>query len=545
MAKRRLLLIVLLALLLGGANTAFAHAVLISASPADGAILAAAPGEVRLVFNEPISPIVVQVLDRNGRSLLGPQDVRVADAEILIRLPAGLSNGIYLVSYRIVSLDSHVVGGSVVFTVGTAGAGIPAPVLPPSAVPADKGWRLAFYIDELLFYGASFAALGGMLFRLLLMGEAAAVERAVRRQIEAAAVVGILAVLLGVGLDGALFRAGPSGRLLEAETWNLGFHSSFGASALFLAGGLVLLGLAARLAGQRAEWLAGLGIAAAVAGFALTGHAATAPPRWLTAPAVAVHVLMVGFWAGSLPPLLLALKREDHRVAARGLLAFSRWGVPAVSLLLASGIALATVQLGGFAAFFATSYGLVLLGKLAAVAVLLSLALVNRVRLAPALAAGKPGAAAGLRRSIRLELGLFAAIVLLALELGNLVPPRSLGEAAEASRTASMGAPSAIMSANGYTATIGVTPARAGFNLIQIRFIGPDGKLFDPQSVQLSVAEPAARIEPIRRQPLRVATGLYRLMGSEISLPGKWQFRLDARVSDFEEESFSAEIEIR
>jgi len=544
MTRRSVLLLVVLALLFGGARTACAHAVLISATPEDGAVLAAAPGEVRLVFNEPISPIAVQVLDRSGRSLVGAQDVHVADAEILIRLPDGLSDGIYLVSYRIVSLDSHVVGGSIVFTVGKTGAAGPAPV-PPAAVPADKGWRLAFYLDELLFYGASFAALGGMLFRLLLMGEAIAVELAVRRQVEAAAVIGVLAVLLGIGLDGALFRAGPLATLFEAETWNLGFHSSFGASALFLAGGLVLLGFAGRLAGQPAEWLAGLGIVAAVAGFALTGHAATAPPRWLTAPAVGVHVLMVGFWVGSLPPLLLALKREDRQLAASRLMTFSQWGAPAVTLLLASGIALATVQLGGFSAFFATNYGLVLLGKLLAVAMLLSLALVNRLRLAPALALGKPGAATALRHSIHAELLLFAIIVLLALELGNLVPPRSLAEAAEANREASAGAPSAIMSANGYTATIGVTPARAGFNLIQIRIIGPDGKLFDPQSVELSLAEPADHIEPIRRQPLRVATGLYRLMGSEISLPGKWQFRLDARISDFEERSFSAEIGIR
>jgi copper transport protein len=224
---------------------------------------------------------------------------------------------------------------------------------------------------------------------------------------------------------------------------------------------------------------------------------------------------------------------------------FSQWGAPAVTLLLASGIALATVQLGGFSAFFATAYGLVLLGKLLAVAMLLSLALVNRLRLAPALALGKPGAAAALRHAINLELLLFAIIVLLALELGNLVPPRSLEEAAEANREAGMGAPSAIMYANGYTATIGVTPARAGFNLIQIRIIGPDGKLFDPQAVRLSMAEPGRHIEPIRRQPLRAATGLYRLMGNEISLRGRWDFQLDVRISDFDERSFSAVIEIR
>ena len=534
-----------LVLLFCGTGAACAHAVLLSATPADGSVLATAPGEMRLVFNEPISVIAVQLLDRSGRSLLGPQDLRAADNEMLIRLPANLGDGIYLASYRILSLDSHVVGGSVVFTIGAANASAPAYPPPIAAIARDGGWRLGFLFDELLFYGASFAALGGTLFRLLLMGRSRAMEGALRRQIEVGALLGIFAVLLGIGLDGALFRAGGFATLFEAESWKLGLHSSFGISALFLAAGLLLLLIAGRLGGQIAEWLAGLGVAAAVAGFALTGHAATAPPRWLTAPAVGLHVLMAGFWAGSLLPLLLALRREPQSAAAERLLVFSRWGTPAVSLLLASGLALAAVQLGGPASLFTTRYGLVLLAKLAAVTVLLTLAIANRSRLVPALAAGRSAAAARLGHSIRLELGLFAAIVLLALLLGNLVPPRSASEAAAARQQAAIGEPSAIVYANGYTATIGVNPARAGFNLIQIRIIGPDGKPFDPQSVALSFANPAAHVEPIRRMPLRLDHGLYRLTGSELSLPGVWQFRLALRINDFDEREFSAAIEIK
>jgi copper transport protein len=545
MSRRWHSVLVALVLLLGGTGAAAAHAVLLSATPADGSVLATAPSEMRLVFNEPISVVATQLLDRSGRSLLGPQDVRAADNEILIRLPANLGDGIYLVSYRIVSLDSHVVGGSVVFTVGAPNAGAPAYVVPTAPVARDGGWRLAFLLDELLFYGASFAALGGTLFRLLLMGRSSAVEGALRRQIEAGALLGVLAVLLGIGLDGALFRAGGFATLFEIESWKLGLHSSFGVSALFLTSGLLLLLLAGQLRGQIAEWLAGLGVAAAVAGFALTGHAATAPPRWLMAPAVGVHVLMAGFWAGSLLPLLLSLRREPLNAASARLLLFSRWGTPAVSLLLASGLALATVQLGSPASLISTKYGLVLLAKLTAVAALLTLAIVNRSRLVPALAAGRADAAAKLRHSIRLELGLFAIIVLLALLLGNFVPPRSASEAAAANREANLGAPSAIMYANGYTATLGVNPARAGFNLIQIRIIGPDGKPFDPQSVALSMANAAAHVEPIQREPQRLAPGLYRLTGSELSLAGLWQFHLLLRISDFDEREFAAAIEIR
>jgi copper transport protein len=45
---------------------AFAHASLLKAEPADGAVLPAAPAVLTLTFNEPVSPLVFRLLDPGG-----------------------------------------------------------------------------------------------------------------------------------------------------------------------------------------------------------------------------------------------------------------------------------------------------------------------------------------------------------------------------------------------------------------------------------------------------------------------------------------------
>ena len=112
----RLLLIVLLMLL--GAAPAWAHAVLVEASPADGQRLDGPPAAVELTFNEPISPVAVRVLDSAGTVVAGPEGVEASETGLRLPLPAALPHGRYLVSYRVTSVDAHPVAGSVAFGIG-------------------------------------------------------------------------------------------------------------------------------------------------------------------------------------------------------------------------------------------------------------------------------------------------------------------------------------------------------------------------------------------------------------------------------------------
>jgi copper resistance protein C len=95
-----------------------AHATLVSVTPADNSTVARAPGRVMLVFDENIrapSKIVVSGpsghrVDRGSTSVV---DNRVS---VGIRLqPRPVDVGHYVIGYRVVSADGHVVSGQRTF----------------------------------------------------------------------------------------------------------------------------------------------------------------------------------------------------------------------------------------------------------------------------------------------------------------------------------------------------------------------------------------------------------------------------------------------
>ena len=62
---------VVLALLIAlvQAPAAFAHASLVRSEPADGAIVADAPRVMRLMFNEPVAPLVMRLIAPDGEQI--------------------------------------------------------------------------------------------------------------------------------------------------------------------------------------------------------------------------------------------------------------------------------------------------------------------------------------------------------------------------------------------------------------------------------------------------------------------------------------------
>ncbi len=90
-------------------------------SPQDGASVAEPPTEIVVHFNEPVTPIVVRLLDQAGSEVPGIT-VEAANDTLTIRPAAALPPGGYYLSYRVTSLDAHAVGATLRF-----GVGVPAP----------------------------------------------------------------------------------------------------------------------------------------------------------------------------------------------------------------------------------------------------------------------------------------------------------------------------------------------------------------------------------------------------------------------------------
>src|SRR5438067_5694700 len=166
------------------------------------------------------------------------------------------------------------------------------------------------------------------------------------------------------------------------------------------------------------------------AGFALafSGHASSAAPSVVNRPTVFLHAVCAAFWIGALLPLYAAV-RGSPRVFAE-LARFSRAIPIPVALLVASGFWLAFVQLGHLDALWTTSYGTVLMAKLAAVALLFGLAAANRYWLVPKFESRSAPAIRPLAISIAFELALALAILALVVAWRFTPPPRALATAA-------------------------------------------------------------------------------------------------------------------
>jgi methionine-rich copper-binding protein CopC len=103
------------------AVVAHAHTELSSSTPADEAVLGAAPEEIALHFSEPVRLTSLSIESvASGEQALGPLPSS-ANEEFAIESPS-LSNGRYVVSWRALSADTHVMTGKFSFTVDSGPA---------------------------------------------------------------------------------------------------------------------------------------------------------------------------------------------------------------------------------------------------------------------------------------------------------------------------------------------------------------------------------------------------------------------------------------
>ncbi|MFC0314521.1 copper resistance D family protein [Gordonia phosphorivorans] len=158
--------------------------------------------------------------------------------------------------------------------------------------------------------------------------------------------------------------------------------------------------------------VAGIGVFAV----ATTGHAAVSLwPQLL----VGVHAVLAAWWAGTLAAMALTVRGRGGW--ARALPEFSRLALPAVGVLVATGVGAAALQLGVGADWWQTGYGRVVLAKAAGLAVLLVLAAVARRTWVPAASRHRTDEAVSLRRAV-VEVALLTVLLGLAAGLATTAP---------------------------------------------------------------------------------------------------------------------------
>lgn len=510
--RRCILSVALLGSLLGAlavvGQPAQAHASLKESDPANGALLAEPPSEVRLSFTEPpdLSLSTVGIVDQAGAPVrTGPLErVPGDDRTVRVRLH-GLADGVYTVTWRTVSAtDGHLTSGAFSFGVGVSAAEV-TPVEPsgegraPSPTAAGVAGRWALYVGLALLFG--FAVAGLLAFGprtlagpwLVLAAWILAAGGVVVTTLDERATVGV-----------------PLGTL---------FGSDSGASLVRLGIAVGLVGLALLAAVLRP----GTGtfvMLAATAGAAMAvrasgGHAGS---TLLEGTLQTLHFAAVGAWVGGLAWLVVAVRRgaEPERVRR-----YSTIAAIGLGLIVLTGFLRASNELGGVTWWlhvFATGYGTALFVKLAIVALLVSLGAVNRYR---NVRHYEERGQAPLLHTVGGELILAAGVLVATAIMTGLAPQ---GPVTAAAKPRSQ--PLVVTGSDFATTTkvrLQIAPGTVGANAFEAQVTDYDtGEAVDARRVSLSFSLPDRPEVDSTLELERGQDGTWRAGGTTLALDGTW-----------------------
>ena len=229
----------------------------------------------------------------------------------------------------------------------------------------------------------------------------------IRRLGMASAAAGAALVVTHLCLEAARLSGDFAG-LWDQDLQRLAWTDRSGLSQMVQGLGLLMVLAALWKQGENQARWASLGGIIAIGGFLITGHTSTHPLRAALGPLLAVHLLVIAFWFGSLVPLALVIRLESGSAAAALLKRFSDLAGWLVPLILIAGLTMAWLLTGSLAVL-RRPYGELLLLKLAGFGVLMGLAGFNRWRLTPSFAQAGPGSS--LRRSMAAEYLLIIAVL--------------------------------------------------------------------------------------------------------------------------------------
>ena len=603
-ARRRVSIRVALALtiastaLLGCAPAALAHAQLLGTSPLSGSTVKVQPSEVTFEFNQDVGGTLGAVRVYNARGAeVDDLDVSHPDGNerwMGVGLKPNLPDGTYTGTYRVISADTHIVYGGVVFSIGHPGA---APKFTVAGLigknESGEVTRVSFGVVRALNYLTLALMIGGLVFHFFAwtpaLGLVAGGEERwslasrlfasrLTRLLALAAVVGVIVSVLGLLLQGASAAGVSLWSSLKSSIVDNTLESRFGEVWGLRAIVWILLGallVATRALGKGAIpalgpdvrgdgtlqpsrrptravlVLVALGSSYLAITPALAGHASIESPVGVFFPSDVLHVLSGSVWVGGIACLLLAVPRATRRLEgperSRLLLAtlarFSPIALGAVLVIAVTGVIQAYIDVRSFEGLLHTTYGALIIAKIVLLSALIGLGWVNRRRVIPALArlvgdGRSPGGIGALaRRTMRGELALMLCVFGVTAALISYAPPIDAAKGPFSTNT-----------------TIGpaeleltVEPAKVGLNTVHLYLIDAKTGAQFTATKELTVTArlPSKGIGPLALKPTLAGPGHYILNAAVLSPGGAWSIEVIDRVSEFEQYNRTVEVPIR
>jgi copper transport protein len=368
-----------------------------------------------------------------------------------------------------------------------------------------------FGVQRFTVFGALALLLGGPAF-LVVVGRDSSATRRVRALAWTGWVSAVVATVAGILLQGPYATGSGIGDALDGTVVRDVLGTRYGdvgeLRLLFLALALPFLVYEARASAARPLPRGWLGYGAVIglllaATPGLAGHASAGDGTAVAVPLDALHVAAMSVWFGGLAALgVTALGGGFSGSLRRALVRFSALATVCVLVLVATGLYASWRQVGfRVRGYTSTSFGNLLLWKLAIVALFVALAAVSRRivhrRRVPSLDAPDDAIAAidehtarGLRRSVGGEVLLGIAVLAVTALLVNAQPARSALEPRVFTGIVDAGSGTSAM-----RISVTVDPARVGSNTIHLFVQHPDGTDFTIRDMSAELSLPSAGIE--------------------------------------------------
>jgi copper transport protein len=567
-----------LAALLLLSEQAAAHAELQGTEPSSGQQLRTAPERLVLHFTEPVElrQAQVRVLSSSGRTVTGgrPDPVAGDPRAASLDLPA-LDDGGYVVSWRIVSADTHPIQGAFTFRVGAAAGGRGQPLPAVAAVQASQGDPL---VGALLLAFRVVATAG----LLTLVGGAAFLsftrrprtdtrfdQRLQRRTHDllcSAWILGFGGTMGSILLQGPYATGRPVGAALDPELIGQTLSTRFGevlvARALLLLLAVPLLRASSPDRAAPLSWEEQFGAILLVAGVILTpgliGHASTGADSGYARTLIGLHFGAVAVWFGGLVLLVASVLPGRPARLREAVPTFSSAAFAAMVVIVLTGARLAWREVDSARALVSTPYGRLLLAKLAAFVLLIALASVSREwvrhKLLPAAAVSfrpaGPGAALAdslpasqraLRRFVLAEVAVAIVILAVTGALSSTAPAR------EQATTAAAAPPSnpvrATLRTPRHQVRLQVDPGRVGANSWRFEVLSRAGAPATVQSLRATLTKADQRLGPLPIQVRRTGPNVYAAT-AETPIQGAWKLEIRLLVSEFDETRATTTVQL-
>jgi copper transport protein len=296
--------------------------------------------------------------------------------------------------------------------------------------------------------------------------------------------------------------------------------------------------------------------------FSAVGHPDTTNPRWLSVTLDTLHLLAMAAWVGGMVVLAAAVLPRREPAEFRAVLpVFSRVAFASVATLAVTGSYAAWHGIGTLHAIFTTTYGLLVVGKVALFLGLIALGNVSRLAIQRKLA-GVPVAyamsdtvlddqaetvdppdeglsdtdAERLRRSVLVEIVLAVCILVLTAVL--VAEPR--GKEAIATKELRPAA-SSVDLGDARSATVKITPGRHGTVVVDISLSGTDATKAKTTATATLAAK---QLGPIPIPFAASGVGHYTASGVNLPAAGEWVISLVVKTSEFDAATAQVKIHL-